>query len=110
LSEHGFPKWESDILGYFHPTKIHVAGKNFGNFDMRFIRRLKDFEKYIRIIHRMVDPGTLYLDPSKDETPPSLEECLKRAGVVKCVDHTSVGDALDVIRCLRFKWGVPFRN
>ena len=32
---------------------------------------------------------------------PSLDECLQRAGINKTVNHTAVGDALDVIRCLK---------
>jgi oligoribonuclease (3'-5' exoribonuclease) len=85
-------------------TKVVVAGKNFQGFDMRFLRRLKDFEKHVKFNHRVHDPAALYFDKAKDAAPPGLEDCLYRAGIEKSVEHTAVADAQDVIRVLRHKW------
>lgn len=84
------------------PAKITVAGKNFMAFDMRFLRRLPDFEKCIKIEHREMNPAMQYMLPT-DEKPPSLQTCLERAGINTEVKHTAVEDALDVIRLIRYK-------
>lgn len=89
------------------PVKIVVAGKNFSNFDAKFLDKLEDWNFCIEYHHRMFDPCTLYFQPGKDQKPPGLEDCLKRAGFDKKVNHNAVDDALDVIRCLRVKWGIP---
>lgn len=87
-------------------TEITVAGKNFSGFDLRFLRRLPNWGRTVRCRHRVIDPSMLYFDPMTMEVPPSLDDCLKMAGIQKDVSHTSVEDALDVIRCLRFKWNI----
>lgn len=89
------------------PKDVVIAGKNFAGFDMRFLRRLPRFETLINIRHRQFDPANLYFDPAKDDLPPGLDECLKRAGMEKAVAHTAVEDAIDVIKVLRHKWGWP---
>lgn len=58
----------------------------------------------IKYRHRIIDPSILYVDWSKDESLPSLDECLKRAGIEKSVTHTAVEDAWDVIQVLRKKY------
>lgn len=89
--------------GFFSETvRINVAGKNFSSFDWRFLRRLNNFEDYVKIRQRILDPSILYFRPEIDESLPGMEECLRRAGYNKSVDHTAINDALDVIRCLRF--------
>ena len=85
-------------------VKIIAAGKNFASFDWRFLRRLLNFECYVNIHHRVHDCGPMYFNPKVDATSPGLEECLKRAGIEKSVEHSAVADAIDVIRCLRHKW------
>jgi oligoribonuclease (3'-5' exoribonuclease) len=89
--------------------KLVVAGKNFQAFDMRFLRRL-GFGVKTQIHHRVLDPGSMYFDPRKDDVPPGLEECLKRAGIEKTVDHTAVEDAVDVVRCIRAKDGTLYEK
>ena len=37
--------------------------------------------------HRVIDPGTMYFDPRKDEVPPDLKECKKRAKLPEHVPH-----------------------
>ena len=87
--------------------KITVAGKNFDRLDGRFLSRIPGFDGHNPTYHRVIDPSMLYMDPKKDALPPGLEKCLHLAGFDKSVDHSAIGDALDVIRCLRFKWGIP---
>ena len=83
--------------------KIHLtfAGKNFAAFDMPFIQNHTDLENHrIKIKHRMIDPGTLYLRQD-DDSVPGTEECLRRAGLDENVAHTAVDDSKDVIRLIR---------
>lgn len=84
--------------------KVMAAGKNFANFDMKFLCNLPTFYKHIYFHHRIHDPAQLYFNRQKDDDLPSLDTCLKRAGIDKKVSHNALEDALDVIRVLRFKW------
>lgn len=89
-------------------NRVTVAGKNVAGFDIPWLKTLSGFNcmdtNYSGLIykfsHRTIDPAMLYMK-STDKIPPSLDECLQRAGINKTVDHTAVGDALDVIRCLK---------
>lgn len=83
-------------------NKVVGAGKNLASFDYQILKTLPEFteSKVWHFAHRTIDPAMLYLKPT-DKIPPSLDECLQRAGINKTVDHTAVGDALDVIRCLK---------
>jgi hypothetical protein len=81
-----------------------VAGKNFGVFDRAFLDRVGHWNGIHRTKRRTLDPAILYFDPLTDDAPPSLNECLKRAGFDSVVKHTAVDDALDVVRVLRHKW------
>lgn len=100
LLNNGFPWKDKD-----EPVKIKVAGKNFEGFDMRFLRRLPRFHDFVTFHHRVHNPAQLYFDRKKDDDLPSLDTCLRRAGIDSKVTHNAVDDALDVIRCLRAKWG-----
>jgi oligoribonuclease len=97
LNESGYPN---------SCTSLVIAGKNVAGFDIPFLSTLYGFNKednfndFFKFAHRTIDPAMLYLQ-STDNKPPSLNECLSRAGINKTVDHTAVGDALDVIRCLK---------
>lgn len=70
-----------------------VAGKNFGTFDLQFLKQLRDFDHYVKLRHRCFDPSVLFMQPD-DEVIPSLDTCCVRAGIDKQTDHTAVGDAL----------------
>jgi DNA polymerase III epsilon subunit-like protein len=87
-------------------VKIDVAGKNFSGFDANFLNKWEQWRYHIRTHHRVIDPGSMYFDPRNDPRPPSLEDCLKRAGIEKTVTHSALDDAIDVIRVLRYKWGI----
>jgi DNA polymerase III epsilon subunit-like protein len=81
---------------------INVAGKNFMSFDDHFLKNSTDFKKHIQIRSRTLDPAILYFEP-EDETLPSLDLCLKRAGIDKEVRHTALEDSLDVVKLIRKK-------
>lgn len=85
--------------------KINIAGKNFGNFDSKFLEKLPHHNLLVKFNHRILDPAMLYLDLEKDtETLPSTETCMKRAGIDSEVKHTALEDAMNVVRLLRKKY------
>lgn len=83
-------------------VKINVAGKNFANFDNRFLSKLPN--NLVKFNHRILDPCMLYFDPTIDEILPSTEECMKRASMEGEVAHTALEDALVVCKLLRNKF------
>lgn len=79
---------------------INVAGKNVA-WDINFLEDKTDIKKHIKMRHRVLDPGILYLQKDDDRIP-GLEECKKRAGIVETrVNHNAIDDAIDVILLLR---------
>lgn len=93
--------WKADDKGVF---KLNVAGKNFGNFDMRFLS-LPEYEwdgHQISWPHRFIDPTMLYFQLGDMELP-SSKVCMERAGITGEVAHTSVDDALMVVQLMRKK-------
>lgn len=85
--------------------KINVAGKNFGNFDSKFLEKLPHHNLLVKFNHRILDPGILYFDPEQDfETLPGTESCMKRAGIPGEVQHTALEDAINVVKLLRYKY------
>ncbi len=81
-----------------------AAGKNFAGFDLRFLRRLPNWEKFIKIRYRVIDPGTLYWWPLIDGAfLPNTELCLTRAGLNPTVAHTALEDAQAVIDLIEYK-------
>lgn len=87
-----FGRWLSD----HNIVKPIIAGKNFGSFDLQFLKKIG----FVEHDHRFIDPGSMYLR-WKDNRIPGLDTCLKRAGFNHTVNHTAIEDALDVIRCIR---------
>lgn len=88
------------INGIDRDVKFTVAGKNFGSFDLQFLKRLNDFG-LIKFRHRYIDPGMLYWEPDHDATLPDMKECLARAGIMEKVSHCAVEDAQQVIKLIR---------
>lgn len=88
---------------------INVAGKNFAAFDYQFLLEKTDFDKHIKIRHRIIDPAILYLKDG-DEALPGTSECLIRMqdemGITREYDiaHEAIDDAIDVIKLLRHAW------
>ena len=84
---------------------VVVAGKNVAGFDIPWLKTLYGFanmnsDSLFKFAHRTIDPAMFYLNPT-DKRPPSLDECLQRAGLLKSVSHCALDDAADVIRCLK---------
>lgn len=79
--------------------QVVVAGKNFPNFDLRFLRRLDGFSTF-HFHHRFLDP-TMYYVASGDSTPPSSKTIMERAGITGDVAHTALEDARCVIHMIR---------
>ena len=86
---------------HLRDEKIIVAGKNYGSFDQQFLKRLPRFH-HVRIKHRYIDPGNLYYNPSIDDGPPDMKECMVRAGIEGEVSHTAVEDAMTVVKLIRY--------
>ena len=80
---------------------ITVAGKNFARFDYRFLELLPNWNNLIQVRHRILDPMHNYIDWKNDLVPPSLNDCLNRAGFNKEVSHLALEDAWDIIKLLR---------
>jgi DNA polymerase III epsilon subunit-like protein len=84
-----------------------AAGKNFANFDARFLRRLIEPER-VKWHHRILDPGNMYMLPT-DEQVPGTATCCQRAGIypdnIPGEEHTAVHDALVVAALIRKKLG-----
>lgn len=96
LSVNDFKENERGVL------EVVAAGKNFGSFDRQFIQAIPEFETYgLRFHHRAIDPGTPYIDWTKDVVPPGSDECKIRAGLEKGTKHEALADAWDVIQMLR---------
>jgi len=90
-----FKEWLSDH-GVDTTKHIVFAGKNFGAFDLQFIKKLN--YDLLKISHRFIDPGNLYWCPAIDGSKlPDLNTCLKRAGVNRHITHKAVDDAKDVL-------------
>jgi DNA polymerase III epsilon subunit-like protein len=89
---------------YSYDFSINVAGKNYASFDGKFLEKISGWKELVKIERRIIDPSVLYMDWTKDLHLPSLDECLKRAGIEKTVTHTAVEDAWDVIQVLRKKY------
>jgi hypothetical protein len=96
-----FAKWLSEN-GIKYP--VNAAGKNFGTFDLRFLKNLPGWEKRIIISQRIIDPATLFADFKNDSTLPNLSECKRRVGIEEKVTHVAIEDAWDVIQLLRTKY------
>ena len=93
-----------DLQLYSYDFVLNIAGKNYASFDGKFLEKVSGWKDLIKYRHRIIDPSILYIDWNKDENLPSLNECLKRAGIEKSVTHTAVEDAWDVIQVLRKKY------
>jgi DNA polymerase III epsilon subunit-like protein len=80
---------------------INAAGKNFGSFDLQFLKHKTDLLKHVNIRSRIVDPGILFLD-GDDDAIPGLNKCKERAKITGTVTHCAVDDAIDVVKVLRY--------
>jgi len=81
---------------------INAAGKNFGAFDLQVLNKQTDLSKHVKIRHRLLDPGAMFVT-LEDESVPGMEDCLERIGEEPNVAHTAIEDSIDVIKLIRFK-------
>ncbi len=95
-----FLQWLYSNRLHLSDEKIVVAGKNFGSFDLQFLKRLPRFH-HVRIKHRLIDPGNLYYNPTMDQGPPSMQDCMARANIKGEVSHTAIEDAMTVVKLIR---------
>jgi len=81
--------------------KITVAGKNAAGFDVPFLPDAitNAFD------HRVIDVGSMYLR-KEDKKVPGLKTCLSRASLLNEVSHDALDDALDVVKLVRYHFGV----
>lgn len=96
----GFPITDGKV-------KIVPMGKNFGGFDLPFLRGVPKFFDHIHVSHRSLDPGSVWFNPAIDVLPPGLPICLERAGLPATVPHDAVEDAILVIKALRCRYSLP---
>lgn len=84
---------EANVFLSFHfpKGKINVAGKNAAGFDIPFLPTILSD----RFRHRVIDPGSVFVDWNKNQLP-ALGDLLETP-----VSHDALGDARDVITCLR---------
>jgi oligoribonuclease (3'-5' exoribonuclease) len=83
------------------PMDLQAAGKNFASFDMLFLKRLPNFNTFVKFRHRVLDPAILYYQPADGKLPDS-KTCYERAGLDAKVAHTAVEDALAVVWLVRY--------
>lgn len=81
-------------------TKTHITacGKNFGTFDLQFLKQLPQWSELIRVRSRIIDPATLLVTPN-DKDLPGLKTCMERAGLKGDVTHNALQDAIDTAYC-----------
>lgn len=104
LHQNGFElkvKKEGTDEEYKCSETLTVAGKNFASFDKKFLDNVPNWNKLIRIRHRVIDPSVLFVDWHNDNALPSLDQCKEKAGIEGVVTHLAVDDAKDVIELLR---------
>lgn len=86
------------------PVAFNVVGKNFANFDSRFLRRMVD-AGCINWNYRIMDVGSMYVRPG-DRWLPSTGECCERAGLYPADEidgsvHEALFDARTVVALVR---------
>lgn len=75
-------------------NRAFACGKNYGSFDLQFLKRLPGWGK-LPFNHRVLDVGSLCFNPA-DETIPDLKQCLESVGIRKEISHRAIDDARDV--------------
>jgi DNA polymerase III epsilon subunit-like protein len=86
------------------PMAFNVIGKNFANFDARFLRRI-DCSPRFKWNYRIMDVASMFA-LSTDEYLPSTGECCERAGIYPADEidgnkHDALFDARVVVALVR---------
>jgi hypothetical protein len=85
----------------FPKTRVTLAGKNVAIFDYQFLPEW--FQDCFK--HRMIDPGSVFIDFNDDkDTIKGTEQLKKSLGLPYEVTHNAYEDALDIISILRKKY------
>ena len=83
-------------------VRIVAAGKNYATYDGVMLKnRIDNWSKLVRTGHKIIDPGTLFIDWDNDDKVPGLDQCKNRAGIPGLVTHNAIEDAWDVVTVLR---------
>jgi hypothetical protein len=86
------------------PYYFNGAGKNFANFDNKFLERLPRWKQVLRARGRTIDPSILFVDWKNDEAIPGLSLCKERAKMDPHVTHNAIDDAMDIVKLLRTQY------
>ena len=86
------------------PFYFNAAGKNFANFDNKFLERLPRWKQCLRARGRTIDPSILFVDWVNDEAIPGLSLCKERAHLDPHVTHNAIDDAMDIVKLLRTQY------
>ena len=71
-----FRRW---LVAKLLPThNFNVVGKNFANFDARFLNRLESSRDCFQWNHRVLDVASMYAHRN-DDAAPGTQECINRA-------------------------------
>ena len=89
---------------YSYKFNFNIAGKNYASFDEKFLNKMAGWNELVKNNRRIIDPSILYTNFATDDVLPSLDKCLELASINKCVTHTAIEDAWDVIQVLRKKY------
>jgi hypothetical protein len=89
---------------------FNAVGKNFANFDARFLNRMATGRTCFQWSHRILDPASMFVHRD-DESLPSTQECINRALMSEAfredyealigVTHTALYDARMVVALAR---------
>ena len=86
------------------PYYFNGAGKNFANFDNKFLERLPRWKQVLRARGRTIDPSILFVNWKDDEAIPGLSLCKERAHLDPHVTHNAIDDAMDIVKLLRTQY------
>jgi len=88
------------------PFVITPAGKNFDVFDRNFIKLIPNWDQYVNLRHRTIDPTSMYVDWENDDAPPGLGLCMERAGIMSQVTHKADIDAFNTLKVIRKEYNI----
>ena len=92
------------LVSKMKPYYFNGAGKNFANFDNKFLERLPRWKQALKARGRTIDPSILFVDWKNDEAVPGLSLCKERAKMDPHVTHNAIDDAMDIIKLLRTQY------
>ncbi len=94
----GFGCWLLD-LGIARDN-VHVIGKNFGSFDLQFLKKTPGWGKHWNVDHRIADIGSMVAGKLGLSYIPSTKQCCE----LLHVDYVETHRALDDARLVQELW------